>query len=196
MLHVFVVPCHGTEDVLIRFEAEDRAVTLARGLGAFHFLDHFTLGEDDGLGFPVPESLDFEEGREGVYGFDTDAVEANGFFECFGVVFGTGIDFGGAVHELAEGNATSEIADGDEAFFEVNFDGFAVAHRELIDCVVDDFFEEDVDPIVGGRTVAQFAYIHTGADANVFAPLEGFDVFFGVAGWHGWTRPGGPRIRN
>ena len=47
-----------------------------------------------------------------------------------------------------------------------------MAHNKLIYGVVDDFFEKDVDPIIGGGAITQFPNIHARTQANVLFPIE------------------------
>ena len=55
-----------------------------------------------------------------------------------------------------------------------------MAHDELINGVVHDFFDQDVDPIVAGGAIAQLADVHARAQADVLAPVQGTDIVFGI----------------
>jgi hypothetical protein len=179
----------------LRLRGEDRAVDLegqprAR-LGFFlarilHVLGDHALGELDRLGLPVAPRLDLEEAGQRVHRLDADAVQADGFLEGLAVVLRTGVDLGGAVEKLAERDAPAEVADLDAAFLvDVDLDLLAVAHDVLVDRVIDDFLEQDVDAIVGRRPVAELPDVHPGTHPDVFAPVEGLDVGFGVFSGHG-----------
>jgi hypothetical protein len=66
----------------------------------------------------------------------------------------------------------------------VDFDLATVAHDELVDGIVDHFFEKNVNPVVGRRAVAELTDVHSGPQANVFARLERADVLFVIIGGH------------
>lgn len=130
------------------------AVGFVGVLWGFHVAFDESACEFDGAHFAVAEGGDAEEVAEGVDGFDADAVEADGAFEGFAVVFGAGVDLGGAFDEFAEGDAASVVADGDHVVFDLDFDFFAEAHDVFVDAVVEDFFDEDVDAVFWGGAVA------------------------------------------
>jgi hypothetical protein len=52
---------------------------------------------------------------------------------------------------LAEGDAASVVAHEDVGAVDIDLDGLAVPHDEFVDGVVDDFLQEDVDAVIGGR---------------------------------------------
>ena len=53
-------------------------------------------------------------------------------------------------------------------------------HFELVDTVVNDFFEEDIDSVFGVRAIAQPTDVHTGACAHMFHVAQVADVVVSV----------------
>ena len=64
----------------------------------------------------------------------------------------------------------------------MDVDLLAITHDEFVDAVVENFFEEDVDAVVGRGSVAELADVHPGAHADMLAPIERSDVFLGILG--------------
>lgn len=151
--------------------------------GSFHVAFDESAGELDGAHFAFAEGGDAEEVAEGVDGFDADAIESDGAFEGFAVVFGTGVDLGGAFDEFAQGDTAAVVAHGDHVVFDFDLDFLAVAHDVFVDAVVENFLEQDVDAVFGGGAIAEFANIHAGAETDVLTPVEGFDGVFVVDGF-------------
>src|SRR5205807_9612474 len=85
---------------------------------------------------------------EGIYGFGADSVETDTELEDVVVVFGAGVNLRDAIHDFAEGDAASEIADGDGLFLDGDMDLFASAHDEFINAIVDDFLKQNVTAII------------------------------------------------
>lgn len=94
--------------------------------------------------------MHLEFGGEGVDRLNPDTVEADRLFESFGVVFRAGVDFRGAVLELAERDAAAVVTHCHVGAVDIDFDDLTVAHHELVDRVVDHLLEEDVNTIVRG----------------------------------------------
>jgi hypothetical protein len=150
---------------------------------------HKALAEFDAASLVFAESLDVEELAQSVYGFDADAVEAHGAFEGLGIIFRARVDLGGAFHELAQRHATAVVTHGDGLrIVDLDFDRVAEAHDVLVDAVIDHFFEQNVDAVLGEGAIAEFPNVHAGAEADVLTPVEGLDAVFGVVvggGGHG-----------
>ena len=58
----------------------------------------------------------------------------------------------------------------------------AEAHHILVDGIVEHLLEQHVDSVVVVRPVAQLADVHTGAQTDMFAPVEGLDIIFYILG--------------
>jgi putative N-acetylmannosamine-6-phosphate epimerase len=61
---------------------------------------------------------------------------------------------------------------------EGNLNGFAEAHHVLIDGIVEHLLEQHVDAVVVGTAVTQLANVHAGTAANMFLPLQRYNVIF------------------
>jgi len=173
-LDVFLAIFAFLENIRVLLELNEGAVGL---LGfAFVFFLELALFEG-GLGeFTIAMAADEEKFREGVDGLGAHAVQADTELEHVVVVFRAGVDFGNAIHDLAERNAAAEIAHGDAVALDVNLHLFAVAHDEFIDSVIEDFLHQDVAAVVGIGAVADAPDIHAGAEADVLQRRQGFDL--------------------
>ena len=187
ILDVIVAEAALAEDFGVGIEAEfgAGAGVFGCGLVAFVLARDLAAGKLYGAGFAFAKGLNGELGGEGVDGFDANSVEADGFLEGLGIVFRAGVDFGGAVLEFAEGDAAPVVAHVNVGAVDIDLNCFAVPHDEFVDGVVDDFLQENVDAVIGGSAVPEFPDIHTGAEADVRLPVEGFDAVFVVFFGHG-----------
>jgi len=50
----------------------------------------------------------------------------------------------------------------------------------LVDAVIDDFFDQDVDTIIGAGAVAEFTDIHPRTKTDMFFPVKTSDFVFGI----------------
>jgi len=183
VLDVIGQPAEFAEDFLIGREGDESAIIEGRFLDRRILFRHAARKLDD-LGLIFANGLDVEIGGEGVDGFDTNAVEADRFLECFGIVLGAGIDLGGAVHDFAQRDAAAVIAHAHRRVVERDFDGLAIAHDKLVNRVVDDLLEEDVNAIVMGAAVAQFADVHAWPLPDVLLPIQRADMLFRIIRYH------------
>ena len=116
-------------------------------------------------------------------GLGADAVHTHGLLEGSRVELTAGVQLGNHIHHLSERDAASEVAHGHgPVLVDGDVDALAIAHRELVDGVVDDLFQEDVDTVTLPFAIAQAADVHTGTPPDVFVPLQGNDVFLTVVG--------------
>ena len=67
-----------------------------------------------------------------------------------------------------------------KVFFNGNLDFLTGLHLELVNTVVNHFFQEDIDSVFGMCTVAQPTDIHTGACAHMFHVAQVADVVVSV----------------
>jgi hypothetical protein len=193
-VEVGVVPDHRLDELEVpRVMAEDRGIGLEGDDGAgmlvalvrlLHLSHDEALAELDRHGLVLAEGLDLEEGGKEIHRLDPNPVESDGFLERLAVVLRPRVDDGGAVLQLAEGDAAAVVADTNEAFLDLDVDLLAVAHDVLVDGIVDHFLQEDVDPVILRRSITQLADVHPGAKSDVLAWVEGADVLFVVVGGH------------
>ena len=180
VLHVLVPVTVGGEHVGIGAEGDAGAVLFGGGYDGVVLVQN-PLTEKGALALLVPEGDDLETGREKVYGFGPHPVEAHGFLEDGGIVLPAGIHHRDAFHDLAQGDAPAVVAHRYGAFLDGDVDALALPHDKFVDGVVDDLLEQDVDTVVRGGSVAQFADVHPGAQADVFARREVDDLVFGIS---------------
>ena len=122
------------KDVRVRVESRAGAVGFLRGAVLPSLGDFLSAAELVGPRFPVAVGLDFKKVGQGVDRLDTHSVEAYGFFESVAVIFGSGVDFCGAVQQFAQRNAAAEVAHFAQAVrSHVNGDFFAEPHHEFVD---------------------------------------------------------------
>ena len=153
VLDVFRVEFVVFED--FRVGGEDGEGAVSHGVGGDGVvLGDFPFGEFGQFGFAVAVGLDLEGGGQGVDGFGTNSVQPDGFLEGVGVEFAPGVDLGDAIDDFAQRDPAPVIPDPDFLLGDGNFDRFPDSHHEFVDGVVDDFFQQDVDSIVGSGTIS------------------------------------------
>ena len=140
-----------------------------------------SFGESGGTYFAVAVTAYLETGAQCVDGFHTDTVQSDTLLECFTVVLTTCVQHADRFNQLSLRNASSVVADTDtKIFFNGNLNFLTGLHFELVNTVVDYFFQEDIDSVFGMRTVAQPADIHTGACADMLHVAQVADVVVSV----------------
>ena len=70
-------------------------------------------------------------------------------------------------------------------FVDVDYDLPSESHHVFVDGVVEDFFEQYVDSVVGICSVAEFPYVHAGTPADMFFPVECTNVVLAVVCFSG-----------
>ena len=131
-------------------------------------------------------TLAFAEGgyvellRHGVHCLGAHAVHTYAFLEMGVVELAAGVQLGGGVHHLVQGNAAAIVPDGDRAVLDGDVNPFAESHGEFVHRVVDDFLQEHVDAVLGLRAVAQASDVHAGPRADVLHVGEVPDIVFAV----------------
>ena len=172
-LDVFELESVVGKELRIGHEADERTVLLRRIAGLLagqHSAFEARLVEPS-----VADRAHEKEFREGVDRLRADAVEADGEFEDIVIIFAAGVHHRNTFDHFVERNAAAVVPDGDTAFLNGQFDSPAVAHDELVDAVVDDLLDEDVDAVVGVRTIAHAPDVHTGPEPDVFQRRKGLD---------------------
>ena len=169
------------EHLVVGGEADEGAVLFGRvALAAVQQDAAAEVGEG---GLAVAVGFHQEVGGHRVDGLGADAVHTHGLLEGSRVELTAGVQLGNHVHHLSERDAASEVAHGHgPVLVDGDVDALAIAHRKLVDGVVDDLFQEDVDTVALAFAVTQAADVHTGAPPDVFVPLQGNDVFLTVVG--------------
>ena len=187
-LHVFHVKVVAAENAFVGMERHHRPVPFADA--AFgHVRDFVPLLEPHAAGFAVAHAADQESVRQRVDRLDADAVQSDRFFKRFRVVFRAGVHFRRHVHQFAERHAASVVAYGDGLVVrDRDVDALAEAHHVFVYGVVQHLFDQDVDPVVGGRSVAEFPDIHTRPPPDVLFPIQCPDVFVPVICNHTHSR--------
>ena len=179
-LHSLGVETEVLEEGAVGQEAHEGAVLLS-GVYWFGLRDELTLLKLYGDFLAVAHRRHGAAFGEGVDGLEADAVEADRLLEILVVELAAGVDLGGDVLDLAKRDAAAKVAHGDLAIFgESDVDARAHAHVELVDGVVHDLLDQDVDAVVGVRTVAEFTDIHAGAPADMLVPAQRLDRLVGV----------------
>ena len=167
------------EQRIVRFEEDKGSVVL------FGVLRHVGLqvsfGECGDTHFTVTVAAYFKTRAQCVDGFHTDTVQSDAFLKCLAVVFTTRVQYAYGFYQFSLGDASSVVAYADaEVLFNGNFDFLTGLHLELVDTVVNDFFEEDIDSVFGVRAIAQPTDVHTGACAHMFHVAQVADVVVSV----------------
>ena len=94
--------------------------------------------------------------------------------EHLAVIFGTSIQLRDGLLQLTQRDATAIVADADFLFCFVNPNFYlpTEARGELIDGVVNHFFDQHIDAVILRGTVAEFADIHTRTATDVLHVLK------------------------
>ena len=162
------------EDDRVRLELDERAVGLL-GLALVLLLElallEGRLGELTVTMAPHRKLL-----RQRVDGLGADAVKADAELEDLAVVFRARVDLGNAVHELAQRDATPEVAHADVVALDSDFHLLAEAHDELVNRVINDLLEQDVAAVIVVRAAADAPDIHPRAQADVVDAGERLDL--------------------
>ena len=178
-LHKLAAEAEVAEEFRVGLEIDVRTVFLLR---VFVHVAHEHAALKGGLmHLAVAVGAGDELAAQGVHGFQTHAVQTYAGGEHGGVVLRARVEFRHGVDEAAQGNAAPVVADrGRLALLHVHLDALAEAFVELVDAVVDAFFQEHVDTVLGVRAVAETADIHTGARADMVGIFKMPDFAFVV----------------
>ena len=138
--------------------------------------DKFALMENSITGTIITERLYGEIGRKCIYGLCSHTVQTDGFLKGFIVIFTTGIDNRNSIHHLTQWNSTSVVTNRHLAAFDGYINDFTLLHAELVDGVVDCFFNKNVYTIVSVTSVAKLTDIHTRTQTNMLETRQGDDI--------------------
>ena len=116
-------------------------------------------------------------GTQRIDGLDTHTVQAHRLLESLRVVLTTSIQHTDGLDELALGDASSVVANGDtQVVVDIDFNAVACLHLELVDTVVYHLLQQYIDAVFGQRAVAQSADIHTRAGTDMFHIRQMADI--------------------
>ena len=136
----------------------------------------------------VAVGADVEVLGQGVDRLGAHAVESDRLLEDLVVELAAGVEDAHGLDHGIQGDTASEVADGHVVHLDVDADLLAEAHREFVDGVVYDFFEEDIDAVARIVAVAEPADVHARTKAYVLYAFEGAYVVVCVVAviWHSW----------
>ena len=101
-------------------------------------------------------------GTEGIDSFQTYTIQTYAFLERFAVVLATCVQLAHSIHHLALRNASTIITNThSETVLDGHLNTVSSTHLELVDTVINSFFQQNIDAIVSLRAIAQAANIHT-----------------------------------
>ena len=161
------------EDVSTVFFLGGTAIILNQPTG---FKDGFTI-------LPLAVAARHKTGGEGVDGFQTHAVQSDGGRVLVAVVLSTGVQLRNGFNQAARRNASTIVANGGgEVVGDVYFYFFAKPGVELVDAVVDALFEQDVNAVLGMRSVSQAPDVHARTHTDVGHIVEVADGIVAIIG--------------
>ena len=167
------------EERIVRLKVDIRAPFVLGGSGLVAY--KLATLKASGPHVAVAVGAHLKVGRKEVDGFDTHAVHADRLFECLRVVFTAGIELADGLNHLSLRYAAPIVAQPDGLIVNhLYLYAVAFVHTELVNGVVDGLFQQHVDAVVGVRSVAHLADIHTRTGAYVVNIREVSDVFVGV----------------
>ena len=107
----------------------------------------------------------------------TDTVQAHALLESLAVELTAGVEHAHRLDQFALRNSASVVTYHNLARIgQIYLDTLAGIHAELIHAVVDNLLEQYVDSVIGCRTVAQLAYIHTRTRTDMLHIVHVADV--------------------
>jgi len=104
-------------------------------------------------------TADAEGFGQGVDGLGADTVQADAELEDIVIVFGTGVDLGDAIHDLAQGDAAAVVTDRDSGAVNLDLHLAPVAHDVFINGIVHNLLQEDVASVIVVRPL-RCAHVH------------------------------------
>ena len=100
---------------------------------------------------------------KGIDSFCAHAIQSDRKLKHIIIIFGAGIDLADAFDHFPKRNAPSKIAAQKLCRLSSSSsidDFFAMLHDEFIDAIVDDFFQHDINAIVGMGSISQTTDVH------------------------------------
>ena len=170
-----VIPEYG----FIRLKADERSIRFF-GIGFRMVVYQFAAAEFGNLCTAFAHTFHCEAVAECIHRLRSDPVQSNRFLKGFAVVLTAGIDFTHTIDHFAQGNTATEIANGYFMVFDADINFLSMAHHVFVDAVIDDFFYQYVDTIIGAGAVAKFTDVHTRAESDMFLPVKTPDFVFGI----------------
>ena len=138
--------------------------------------DQVALLELSAASLAFAEGLDNKPFAEHIHRLGTHTVKTHTFLEGLGVVFAARVKHRHCIDHLAQRYAAAIVTHAYRAmllpYLDLYINNLAFAHTELVNRVVDGFFDKHVDTVVRVAAVAQFADIHTRPTADVLAVVQ------------------------
>ena len=114
---------------------------------------------------------------QGVYRLCSHAVQTDALLERLAVVFSSGVEYAYRLDEFSLRNASSVVSHAyAQIVFHVNLDALSGVHLELVDTVINDFFQQDVNSVFLVTSVAQFSDVHSGTCPDMLHVRQVADV--------------------
>ncbi len=120
------------------------------GFAVFH-QDPF--GELAVAAFSVTEGFNVEHGGSGINRFQSHAVQTYCLLKGFVVVFCPGVHFVRGVYHFSERNAPPVIPYRYDLIQDGYADNLPVSHGIFVNRVVNDFLDQDIEPVIGSASV-------------------------------------------
>ena len=186
-VQVGIVAEHVLDDlVAIRIVLKQRVVGLEHDIGArlvIRGLSNVALEDttlEDHLAYlSVTIAMGFEMGTQEVDSLDTDTIHSHRLLKGLGVVLTTRIQLADGFDDLSLRDTTTIVANRDpQMVYNIDLNALASIHTELIDGVVDGFFQKYVDTILWLRTVGEASDVHARTRADMVYIRQVADVVF------------------
>ena len=125
----------------------------------------------DSFGKAVAPNGNLAVNRQRINGFDPYTIQPYGLLEGLGINLPARIHLARCIDELPERDTTAVVSHRNEAVGDGHLDPLASPHDVFVYGVIQDFFQEHVDPVIGVRTIPQLPDIHPRAAADMFVPF-------------------------
>ena len=150
--------------------------------GAGLVADQFSTFEHGLAHLSVAGTPGHETAAQCIDRLGSHSVQTDTFLEGLGIVFTSGVQHGNGIDQTSQRNASSIVAHGHpQVVFHLDFNAFSGSHLELVDTVVDDFFQQHINSVFHLRAVAQATDVHTGTGTYVLHVAQVANVLFGIS---------------
>ncbi|MPN02092.1 hypothetical protein SDC9_149305 [bioreactor metagenome] len=92
------------------------------------------------------------------------------------VILGTGVDLRDALNDFPQRYAAPKVPHCDILTLNLDLDFLSKPHDELIDCIIDDLFYENVTAIIIVSPVTNPPDVHAGTQPDVLQRRQGLDL--------------------
>jgi len=143
-------------------------------------LEQLAAAEPGTLALAVAHRTHLKLGAQRVHSLQAHTVQTDGFLESLAVKLAARVHLRHRVDQRAKRDTAAIVAHGGRGGVHIHDYLLAVAHHKLVYRVVEHLLDQHVYAVVRGRAVAQLAYVHAGAPADMLLRLQRADIVLGI----------------